>query len=268
MLPSRSPLRFPLAMLALITLPSCGSKASPPHAQPSAPASKARAPAKAARPTTTKAPAPRLNPEVRRLLLTAELVVVGEVSVRACRGGCAGVVRVLKVVSGSTSARELAFVSVPPAGGVTFSPVRALVFLHLDPVNPKQWRLALTSDRRVGLAANRVDELAPSYPLRATRAADRAAFAAELAQLRNHDQTKWNGSTIVTPARRVFGNLDLRGLDQRELAGLIGQPVRRGQVSGRLVWEYTFHDGEQGVMARLWWTKDGKVQQVDIGRTQ
>lgn len=124
----------------------------------------------------------------------------------------------------------------------------------------------LPRDRRVGLEPSRADEIRAAHaPLpKATNPRDVEAFADALAILRGHDQTRWSGAPIVDPARRVVENRDLRGLGKDDLVALLGPPVIQTAHPSGAVWQYTFHDGEQGVMPRIYVTGGDTVTHVDV----
>ncbi|MCA9718834.1 MAG: hypothetical protein KC468_29460, partial [Myxococcales bacterium] len=244
--------RHTLVALSVILLGSarCGSGL---RSEPAPSAAPEPAPA-----TTNAAPLPARvdDVELRALLLHADLVVVGELELHACLDGCLGVVRVLERVRGETVERELSVVTEPPAGGMTAAPERALMFLRRALEGGDRWQLVLTERRAPGLDPALATQVRATSVPRASSPEEREPFATELATLRGHDQSAWNGAKIVDPARRVFENLDLRGLTQGELVTLIGEPARREHQGSWDVWTYTFHDGEQGVIPRVYWRSD------------
>lgn len=141
-------------------------------------------------------------------------------------------------------------------------PRRLLVFLSLDPNHPDRRELVLTPERRLGLDPERAASVRAAWVPRALVSAERAAFAEDLQTLRQHPQDQRNGSGIFDPAQRVFSNLDFRGLTMVQLEAMLGPPVRKEREGD--VWVYTFHDGDQGVMPRLWFGSDGTVERVRL----
>jgi hypothetical protein len=199
------------------------------------------------------------DPDLARLLLRADVVVVGHVDLPTCRDACLGTVRVGEVVRGEVATPAMSVVSAPPDGGPLAAPRRVVAFLRRDPAGGGRWRLELTERRDVGLDPARAPEIRRVEILRAGDPRARAPFEADLAALRGHDQATWGPTPILDPARRVFQSLDLRGLRGEQVTALIGAPVRREERHGHSVWSYTFHDGEQGVMPQLWLDAGGVV---------
>lgn len=122
-------MRWRVAFGFLVLLAACGrstpqTASAPPPSSPAVPES---APATA--PTAPTNDDEHVDPELRRLLLGADLVILGDVEITACREGCLGHVMVRELVASSividgTIAR-LDFITAPPAGGMTAGALRS-----------------------------------------------------------------------------------------------------------------------------------------------
>ncbi len=92
-----------------------------------------------------------------------------------------------------------------------------------------------------------------------------SALEREMAVMRAHDQHVWNQTSdpAMDAARDVFAKVDFVGKTGAEVTAMIGAPMK---VEGG-VWQYYFHDGEQGVVR--WLHFDGpRVAHVQTVPTQ
>lgn len=90
----------------------------------------------------------------------------------------------------------------------------------------------------------------------------------DLAALRAHDQAAFRASPqVLDAAQRVFAEVRLEGRASDDVVQLLGSPLEKGRIDGYETWIYSYHNGEAGVVRRLWFDR-GKVSEVELIPTQ
>lgn len=215
-------------------------------------------PASAEAPAAPAAAAAGRSGEIERLLLRADLVVMGQVVLGACRDGCQGRVEIDEVLVGDAAGTVVGFVAAPPRHPGASAGQPLVVFLARGLTDPSRWRLLLTDEQELGLPARQRDHVTATRLPRAVDAAGRRPFAARLAELKRDGRA---GS--VATARAVLSRLDVRGVDGAGLIELLGEPHRRERTGDAAVWLYHYRDGDQGLIAKMW-MRGGVVAAVTL----
>ena len=80
----------------------------------------------------------------------------------------------------------------------------------------------------------------------------------DLERLRNHDPKEFASRAVMESAHRVFEKMDFVGLRSKQVRERLGAAHSAERIAGRLVWQYSYHDGEQGVVRNLWFDSEGR----------